>query len=176
LNEIDISDYRRQIGYVSQDVHLFNDTIKNNLIWASDETKKINESDIIKALKLSNSYDFIENMEFGINTQIGENGVQLSGGQRQRLSMARVFLKNPQILILDEATSALDSLSEIEIQNSISKLKSYQNMTILVIAHRLSTVKMADKIIVLKDGEIQDQGKYQDLKIKKNELFDAMIS
>ncbi|MDC0916130.1 ABC transporter ATP-binding protein [Candidatus Pelagibacter sp.] len=176
LNEIDISDYRRQIGYVSQDVHLFNDTIKNNLIWASDEHKKINDSDIIKALKLSNSYEFIENMEFGINTQIGENGIQLSGGQRQRLSMARVFLKNPQILILDEATSALDSLSEIEIQNSISKLKSYQNITIIVIAHRLSTVKMADKIIVLKDGEIQDQGKYQDLKDKKNELFDAMIS
>ena len=125
---------------------------------------------------MSNSYEFVEKMEFGINSQIGEKGVQLSGGQRQRLSMARIFLKKPQILILDEATSALDSLSEIEIQQSIKILKSLLNITIVIIAHRLSTVKMADKIIVLKNGEIQDQGKYEDLKDKKNELFDAMIN
>ena len=176
LKEFDISDYRKTIGYVSQDIHLFNDTIKNNLIWVCKNPNEVSDESLTKALKLSNSLDFVENMKDGINTFIGEKGVQLSGGQRQRLSMARIFLKSPEILILDEATSALDSLSEIEVQSSIEKLKSLNKITVILIAHRLSSVKKADKIIILKNGEIQDQGHFEELKNKKNELFDAMTS
>ena len=176
LKEINILDYRKKIGYVSQDVHLFNDTIKNNLIWVCDDPSEINDEIVINSLKLSSSLEFVEKMKNGINTFIGEKGVQLSGGQRQRLSMARIFMKKPEILILDEATSALDNLSEIEIQESIKKLKSLYNITIIVIAHRLSTVKNANKIVILKNGEIQDQGTYEELKNKKNELFDAMTT
>ena len=176
LKEINISDYRKKIGYVSQDAHLFNDTIKNNLIWVCDNPNEISDETIMNSLKLSNSLEFVEKMKDGIDTFIGEKGVQLSGGQKQRLSMARIFMKNPEILILDEATSALDSLSEIEIQHSIKKLKSLYNITIVIIAHRLSTIKKADKIIILKNGEIQDQGTYEELKNKKNELIDAMTT
>ena len=176
LKEINITDYRKKIGYVSQDIHLFNDTIKNNLIWVCDNPNEITNETIINALKLSNSLEFVKKMENGIDTIIGEKGVQLSGGQRQRLSLARIFMKNPEILILDEATSALDNLSEIEIQQSIKNLKSLYKITIVIIAHRLSTVKEADKIVILKNGEIQVQGTYEDLKNKRNELFDAMRS
>ncbi|MDB9983203.1 ABC transporter ATP-binding protein/permease [Candidatus Pelagibacter sp.] len=176
LKEINISDYRKKIGYVSQDVHLFNDSIKNNLIWVCDNPNEINDETIINSLKLSNSLEFVEKMKNGIDTFIGEKGVQLSGGQRQRLSMARIFMKKPEILILDEATSALDNLSEIEIQESIKKLKTLYNITIIIIAHRLSTVKKADKIVILKNGMIQEQGTYEELKNKKNELFDAMTT
>ena len=176
LKEFDISDYRKTIGYVSQDIHLFNDTIKNNLIWVCKNPNEVSDESLTKALKLSNSLDFVENMKDGINTFIGEKGVQLSGGQRQRLSMARIFLKSPEILILDEATSALDSLSEIEVQTSIENLKSLNKITVILIAHRLSSVKNADKIIILKNGEIEDQGHFDELKNKKNELFDAMTS
>ena len=176
LNDLNISDYRKKIGYVSQDIHLFNDTVKNNLIWVCEDQNQISDDQIINALKLSNSYEFVKKLKDGINTNIGENGTQLSGGQRQRLSLARIFLKNPEILILDEATSSLDNLSEIEIQESLIKLKSLSNLTVLIIAHRLSTVKNADNIIILKNGEIQDQGSFDDLKIKKNELFDAMTN
>ena len=175
LNALEISTYRNKIGYVSQEVHLFNDSIKNNLIWVCEKKEKISDQEIINSLKLSNSYEFVSKLENGIDTIIGEKGVQLSGGQRQRLSLARVFLKNPQLLILDEATSALDNLSEVEIQNSIAKLKSMFSTTVIIIAHRLSTVKHADKIFVLKDGVIEDQGRYEELKNKKNELFNSMV-
>ncbi len=176
LKDLNISDYRKKIGYVSQDIHLFNDTVKNNLIWVCEDQNQISDDQIMNALKLSNAYEFVEKLKDGINTNIGENGTQLSGGQRQRLSLARIFLKNPEILILDEATSSLDNLSEIEIQESLVKLKSLYSLTVLIIAHRLSTVKNADNIIILKNGEIQDQGTFHDLKIKKNELFDAMTN
>lgn len=176
LKELKISDYRNKIGYVSQDIHFYNDTIKNNLTWVCEDSSEVTNKKIVEALKLSNCYEFVSKTNLGMDTFVGENGIQLSGGQRQRLSMARIFLKNPEILILDEATSSLDSLSELEIQESIKKLKSLYNITVIIVAHRLSTVKKADKIIILNNGEIQDQGTYENLKNKKNELFDAMMS
>ena len=148
--------------------------MKNNLIWVCENQNDVNDEQIINALKLSNSYEFVEKLRNGINTNIGENGSQLSGGQRQRLSLARIFLKNPEILILDEATSSLDNLSETEIQISLNKLKSMNDLTVLIIAHRFSTIKNADKIIILKNGEIEDIGNFEQLRNKKNELFESM--
>ncbi len=177
LRELDISSYRNKLGYVSQEVHLFNDTVKNNLMWVCENQykEKISDDEIINVLKLSNAFEFVNNLEKGINSIIGDKGIQLSGGQRQRLSLARVFLKKPKLLILDEATSALDNLSEIEIQKSISKLKSMFQTTVIIIAHRLSTVKNADNIYVLNDGTIEEYGKFEELKSKENHLFKSMI-
>ncbi len=177
LNDLEISSYRSKIGYVSQEVHLFNDTVKNNLIWVCDDKhkEKITDNEIIESLKLSNAFEFVNILDNGINTVIGDKGVQLSGGQRQRLSLARVFLKKPTLLILDEATSALDNLSEIEIQKSILKLKSMFQTTVIIIAHRLSTVKNADNIYVLNNGTIEDHGRFEELKNKENQIFKSMI-
>jgi ABC-type multidrug transport system fused ATPase/permease subunit len=176
LKGFDISTYRNKLGYVSQEVHLFNDTVKNNLIWVCDDKdkEKITDEEIINVLKLSNAFEFINNLDKGINSIIGDKGIQLSGGQRQRLSLARVFLKKPKLLILDEATSALDNLSEMEIQKSISKLKSMFQTTVIIIAHRLSTVKNADNIFVLNNGTIEDQGRFEELKNKENQLFKSL--
>ena len=125
---------------------------------------------------MSNAYEFVNKLKNGIDTFIGEKGVQLSGGQRQRLSLARVFLKKPEFLILDEATSALDNLSESEIKESINKIKSMYNTTVIMIAHRLSTIQSADKIFVLNNGVIEDFGTFEELQIKENELFKTMTS
>ena len=125
---------------------------------------------------MSNAYGFVNKLKNGIDTFIGEKGVQLSGGQRQRLSLARVFLKKPEFLILDEATSALDNLSESEIKESINKIKSMYNTTVIMIAHRLSTIQNADKIFVLNNGVIEDFGTFEELQIKENELFKTMTS
>ena len=165
-----------KIGYVSQEVHLFDDSIKNNLVWVCEDKEKISDQDIIDALKLSNAYEFVNKLKNGVDTFIGEKGVQLSGGQRQRLSLARVFLKKPEFLILDEATSALDNLSESEIKESINKIKSMYNTTVIMIAHRLSTIQNADKIFVLNNGVIEDFGTFEELQIKENELFKTMTS
>ena len=176
LNQIDISSFRKKIGYVSQEVHLFDDSIKNNLVWVCEDREKVSDQDIIDVLKLSNAYGFVNKLKNGIDTFIGEKGVQLSGGQRQRLSLARVFLKKPEFLILDEATSALDNLSESEIKESINKIKSMYNTTVIMIAHRLSTIQNADKIFVLNNGVIEDFGTFEELQIKENELFKTMTS
>ena len=126
-------------------------------------------------MKLSNAFEFVNNLDKGINSIIGDKGIQLSGGQRQRLSFARVFLKKPKLLILDEATSALDNLSEKEIQKSISQLKLMYQTTVIIIAHRISTVKNADNIYVINDGIIEEYGRFEELKNKENQLFKSMI-
>lgn len=158
---------RKQIGIVQQDVYLFNASIKENILYgkldASDE-------EVIEAAKRANIHDYIMSLPKGYDTQIGERGVRLSGGQKQRLSIARVFLKNPPILILDEATSALDNTTEILIQQALDEL--CQGRTTLVVAHRLSTIKNADEIAVIANGHILEQGTHDTLISKKGMYYD----
>ena len=158
IKDIDIFCLRDLISIVSQDSILFNDTIFNNIkIGNINATKE----EVIEAAKAANAHEFILNCENGYDTNIGNAGEKLSGGQKQRLSIARAILKNPEILILDEATSSLDSESERLIQDALSNLM--KSTTSLVIAHRLSTIETADNIIVLKDGEIIEQGNHSEL-------------
>ncbi len=159
INDYTLANLREQISVVSQNVHLFNDTIANNIAYASGD--KYTREDIVKAARLAYAMDFIEGMEQGLDTMIGENGVSLSGGQRQRLAIARALLRNSPVLILDEATSALDTESERAIQSALSELQ--KDRTVLVIAHRLSTIENADQILVVDEGEIVERGTHSDL-------------
>jgi subfamily B ATP-binding cassette protein MsbA len=148
---------RKQMGVVTQEAILFNDTILNNIAFGSEATKE----EIIAAAKIANAHDFITQQPNGYETSIGDRGGKLSGGQRQRISIARAILKNPPILLLDEATSALDTESEKLVQDALFKLM--KNRTSLVIAHRLSTIQNADEILVIKNGEIAERGTHQSL-------------
>ncbi|MDA3979123.1 lipid A ABC transporter ATP-binding protein/permease MsbA [Gallibacterium sp. AGMB14963] len=164
LDEHNIKDYtlanlRQHCAVVSQQVHLFNDTVANNIAYAA--TEKYSREQIIAAAKAAHAMEFIEKMEHGLDTMIGENGVSLSGGQRQRLAIARALLRNASVLILDEATSALDTESERAIQRALEELQ--QHKTLLVIAHRLSTIEKADEIIVIDQGQIVERGTHQQL-------------
>ncbi|WP_036798409.1 lipid A ABC transporter ATP-binding protein/permease MsbA [Photobacterium marinum] len=159
LYDYKLSSLREQVAVVSQNVHLFNDTIANNIAYASGE--KYSRAEIEKAAELAYAMDFIENMEHGLDTMIGENGVSLSGGQRQRIAIARALLRDAPILILDEATSALDTESERAIQSALDELQ--KDRTVLVIAHRLSTIENADQILVVDEGEIIERGTHSDL-------------
>ncbi|MBO5203613.1 MAG: ABC transporter ATP-binding protein [Clostridia bacterium] len=149
---------RRNIGIVQQDIYLFNASIKDNILYGRLDAT---DEEVIEAAKRANIHDYIMTLEDGYDTQIGERGVRLSGGQKQRLSIARVFLKNPPILILDEATSALDNTTEILIQRALDEL--CVGRTTLVVAHRLSTIKNADEIAVVSDGQIIEQGSHEEL-------------
>lgn len=149
---------RRNIGMVAQDVFLFTGTIKENIAYGKLDAT---DEEIIVAAKKANIHDAIMQMEDGYNTYIGERGVKLSGGQKQRISIARVFLKNPAILILDEATSALDNATEMMIQESLEELS--KDRTCIVVAHRLSTIKNADEIIVLDNDGIKERGTHEEL-------------
>jgi subfamily B ATP-binding cassette protein MsbA len=159
INEYRLADLRRQFSIVSQNIVLFNDTIANNIAYG--RTHVASESDIIAAAKAAYALEFIEQLPEGLQTIVGENGVLLSGGQRQRIAIARAILKDAPILILDEATSALDTESERYIQAALSELMRHR--TTLVIAHRLSTVEHADKIVVLEQGKIVEIGHHTDL-------------
>ena len=153
ISDISLNALRKNIGFVQQDVFLFTGSIKDNIQYGKPDAT---DKDIISASKKANIYDFIMSLPNKFDTQIGERGVKLSGGQKQRISIARVFLKNPSILILDEATSALDNATEILIQQALNKL-SYGRTT-LVVAHRLSTIKNADRILVVEGGKIIEEG------------------
>lgn len=164
LDGVNIQDYRlsnlrEQCSVVSQQVHLFNDTIANNIAYAAQD--KYSREQIIAAAKAAHAMEFIEKLENGLDTVIGENGASLSGGQRQRLAIARALLRNSPVLILDEATSALDTESERAIQAALEELQ--KDRTVLVIAHRLSTIEKADEILVIEHGEIKERGNHQDL-------------
>ena len=152
---------------VQQDVYLFAGTIYENIKYGKPTATK---EEVIAAAKEANAYDFIMSLPNGFDTDIGQRGIKLSGGQKQRLSIARVFLKNPPILIFDEATSALDNESEKVVQESMEKLA--KNRTTLVIAHRLSTIRNAEKILVLTENGIEEQGTHNELINKKGIYYD----
>jgi subfamily B ATP-binding cassette protein MsbA len=159
LEDIALASLRRNIGMVSQDVTLFNDTIAANIAYGS--RADASEAEVIAAAKAAHAWEYIQALPEGMNTMVGENGVKLSGGQRQRLAIARTLLKNAPILILDEATSALDTESERAVQAGLDALM--QGRTTIVIAHRLSTVEKADRIVVLERGEIAEIGTHSEL-------------
>jgi ATP-binding cassette, subfamily B, bacterial MsbA len=166
LRNFDITSVRRKMAIVSQDTFIFNASVRDNIAYG---LQGICEQDIVQAAKQAHALEFIEELPNSWDTILGDRGVRLSGGQRQRIAIARALLRNPDILILDEATSALDSLTEQLIQESLEKLS--QGRTVIAIAHRLSTIAKADKVVVLEQGRIVEQGSYQDLLIKKGELW-----
>ena len=149
---------RRNIGIVQQDVFLFAGTIRENILYGRPDAA---EEEVFEAARRANIHDYIMTLEKGYDTEIGERGVKLSGGQKQRLSIARVFLKNPAILILDEATSALDNTTEVLIQQALDEL--CKGRTTLVVAHRLSTIRNADEIAVVINGRITERGSHEEL-------------
>ena len=161
VNDITFESLRRNIGIVQQDVFLFSGTIRENIMYGRLDAT---EEEMIEAAKRANIHDFVMTLEKGYDTEIGERGVRLSGGQKQRLSIARVFLKNPGILILDEATSALDNTTEILIQEALDEL--CKGRTTIVVAHRLSTIRTADTIAVVDGGEIKEKGTHDELVVK----------
>ncbi|MFI1743739.1 ABC transporter ATP-binding protein [Thalassobellus sediminis] len=162
IRDLTTSSLRSQLGIVTQDAILFNDSIKNNLKLGNENAT---EDDVIDALKIANAWEFVKDLPNGIETNIGDSGNKLSGGQKQRLSIARAVLKSPPIMVLDEATSALDTESERLVQVALENMM--KNRTSIVIAHRLSTIQNADEIVVLNKGEIVEQGKHNELIDKK---------
>lgn len=158
INDLTFNSLRKNIGIVQQDVFLFNGSIKENILYGNLDAS---EEEVYDAARKANIHDYILTLPEGYDTQIGERGIKLSGGQKQRISIARVFLKNPSILILDEATSALDNATEILIQKALDDLT--KGRTTLVVAHRLSTIKNADEIYVIKDGQIIEHGPHNEL-------------
>jgi len=165
IKDYRIDDLRSLMGMVTQESILFNDTVYNNIVFGK---QGVTRDDVIAAAKVANAHDFIEAMEEGYDTNIGDRGAKLSGGQRQRISIARAILRNPPILILDEATSSLDSESEKLVQDAL--LRVMKDRTSIVIAHRLSTIKFADRILVLEKGRIVESGNHDEL-IKTGGLY-----
>ncbi|MBQ1320407.1 MAG: ABC transporter ATP-binding protein [Solobacterium sp.] len=158
VRQLDLSFLRSQIGMVTQETYLFNGTIRENLLYARDDAT---DEEIVEACKKANIHDFIAAQPDGYDTMVGNRGLKLSGGEKQRLSIARVLLKDPAVMIFDEATSSLDSISESKIQEAIDPL--IESRTSILIAHRLSTILAADEIIVIKAGEIVERGQHEDL-------------
>lgn len=158
VRNLDLTWLREQIGIVSQETYLFNGTIRENLLYAKPNAT---DDEIMDACKKANIADFILNQEKGLDTMVGNRGLKLSGGEKQRLSIARVLLKNPALLIFDEATASLDSISEKKIQDAINPI--IDSRTSILIAHRLSTILAADEILVIKDGVIAERGVHEDL-------------
>lgn len=167
IKDIKLKDLRDNIGIVQQDVYLFVGTVYDNIKYGRPNATR---EKVIAAAKEANAYDFIMSLPNGFETDIGQRGIKLSGGQKQRISIARVFLKNPPILIFDEATSALDNESEKIVQESMEKLA--KNRTTMVIAHRLSTIRNAEKILVLTDKGIEEQGTHKELMDKHGIYYD----
>ena len=168
VRKITQSSLHRAIGIVQQDVFLFADTVRENIRYGRPEAT---DEEIVAAAKRAEIYDDIMAMPNGFDTYVGERGTMLSGGQKQRVSIARIFLKNPSILILDEATSALDSVTEVKIQHAFDELS--RGRTTLIIAHRLSTIRSADRILVIEDGRIVEQGSHDAL-LKENGEYAAL--
>lgn len=165
ISDITLDSLRRNIGIVQQDVFLFNGSIRDNILYGKLDAT---DAEVEEAARRANIHDWVMTLEHGYDTEIGERGVRLSGGQKQRISIARVFLKNPAILILDEATSALDNTTEILIQQALDEL--CRGRTTIVVAHRLSTIRNADMIAVISDGKVTEHGTHDEL-MEKNGLY-----
>jgi len=165
IQQMTKSSLRSQIGIVQQDVFLFTGTLRENIAYGNLHAT---EEDIQEAARRAHLEDFIASLPFGYETQIGERGLKLSGGQKQRIAIARMFLKNPPILILDEATSALDTETELIIQNALTELA--KDRTTLIIAHRLATIRNADRIVVVNESGIAEEGKHDEL-LEKDGIF-----
>ncbi|MBO4667944.1 MAG: ABC transporter ATP-binding protein [Bacilli bacterium] len=170
INDVTMASLRKNIGIVQQDVFLFNGSFKENIVYGKADASM---EEIIDAAKKANIYDYIMSLPDNFDTQIGERGVKLSGGQKQRLSIARLFLKNPAILILDEATSSLDNTTELLIQEALDEL--CKGRTTIVVAHRLSTIKNAEKIVVIGNGEIKEEGTHEEL-LSKNGIYATLYN
>ena len=171
VREMNLTDLRAQMGVVPQEVVLFAGTIEENIRYGRLDSAV---EEIVSAAKMANAHSFIEQMDHGYGTEIGERGVQLSGGQRQRIAIARAILRNPRILLLDEATSALDSESELMVQEALDRLM--EGRTSFIIAHRLSTIYRCDKIFVLEAGSIVEQGTHEELLRNESGLYKRLYS
>lgn len=171
ISDIRLEDWRTNVGYVSQDVFLFNDTIANNIRFYNES---MTDQGILEAAKMANIYDFIQEQPQQFETMVGERGIMLSGGQRQRIALARILARKPSVLILDEATSALDNESEVLIQKAIEDLRG--RVTVVAIAHRLSTVINFDRLIVLENGKVKEEGAPQDLLKDKGSYFSKVYN
>ena len=168
IRKMKLDDLRNNIGIVQQDVYLFAGTIMENIRYGNPDAT---DEDVIRAARNANAHEFIMSFPDGYDTDIGQRGAKLSGGQKQRLSIARVFLKNPPILIFDEATSALDNESEKVVQESLEMLA--KDRTTFVIAHRLSTIKNAERILVLTENGIEEQGSHEEL-IRQKGIYESL--
>jgi subfamily B ATP-binding cassette protein MsbA len=167
LRAFDVSSLRKKIALVGQSTHIFNDTVAKNIAYGTEDC---NRREMREVAREANALSFIEEMDDGFDSVLGDRGVKLSGGQRQRIAIARALLQNPEILILDEATSDLDSISENLIQQSLSRLMA--GRTVIAIAHRLSTIEDADQVLVLEEGEIVERGGYDELLEREGQLWE----
>lgn len=170
IDSLSITGYRQNIGIVPQEIILFGGSIRENIAYGKPNAS---DEEIIAAAEKANAWLFIKDFPEGLDTLVGERGVKLSGGQRQRIAIARAILKDPKILILDEATSSLDAESENLVQQALDELM--KDRTTIIIAHRLATIRKVDKIFVLKDGEISEQGSHQELLESENGTYSNLV-
>ncbi|GAI08786.1 unnamed protein product [marine sediment metagenome] len=174
LKRYKLSSWLNQVGFVSQDTFILNDTVENNITFGSDGYSR---EEVIKAAKYADAHSFITKLPNGYDTLVGDKGMRLSGGQAQRIAVARAMIREPEILIFDEATNNLDNISEVAVQKAIDEVS--KDHTVIIIAHRLSTIVNADKILVLEDERVVEEGTHKELMEKRGaywELYQSQVT